>query len=151
MYLTFLAFVTIREKQNEWVQEILIQGNNQLLVVALKSLFFFSFLFVPFGWKEKGEIAQLSFKWAGVCSCRDARLWGDQSPSRCTFTHFLIYRKRRAAAAGCLRGGSSAGATLAFFFTRRPSVSSLTHIGFRCTSWWQYRVLCALLKVAVIV
>lgn len=29
--------------------------------------------------------------------------------------------------------------------------SSLTHIGFRCTSWWQYCVLCALLKVAVIV
>lgn len=144
MYLTFLAFVTIREKQNEWVQEILIQGNNQLLIVALKSLFFF--LFVPFGRKEKGEIAQLSFKWAGVCSCRDAHLSGDQSPSRFTFTHFLIYRKRRV----CLWGGSSAGATLAFF-TRRPSVSSLTHIGFRCTSWWQYRVLCALLKVAVIV
>lgn len=32
-----------------------------------------------------------------------------------------------------------------------PSASSLTHIGFRCTSWRQYCVLCALLKVAVIV
>lgn len=54
MYLTFLAFVTIREKRNEWVQEILIQGNNQLLVVALKSLFFFLFfLFLSVGKKKE--------------------------------------------------------------------------------------------------